>query len=163
RLVRLFPAVIALYEKVKARKRQLDQIDLLLKLRDLLAKDHDTRAYFQSLFDHVFVDEFQDTDPLQAEIVLYLCEDGARAKDWTKAKLAAGKLTLVGDPKQSIYRFRRADIAMYERVRAIVARQNHLEVKLSANFRSVPPLIDWFNDRFPRILGTSPEIGRAHV
>ena len=46
---------------------------------------------------------------------------------------------------------------MYERVRAIVARQKHLEVTLSTNFRSVPPLIDWFNDRFPRILGTSPD------
>jgi ATP-dependent helicase/nuclease subunit A len=71
--------------------------------------------------------------------------------------LSAGKLTLVGDPKQSIYRFRRADIAMYERVRTIIAKQNALEVKLSTNFRSVPPLIDWFNDRFPRILGRSPD------
>src|SRR3954471_17488342 len=143
RLVRLFPAVTALYEKVKARRRQLDQIDLLLKLRDLLARDDGTREYFQSLFDHVFVDEFQDTDPLQAEIVLYLCEDGARAKDWTKAKLAPGKLTLVGDPKQSIYRFRRADIAMYERVRDLVMKRPNLRVTLSANFRSEPSLIEF--------------------
>ena len=157
RLARLFPVVIVLYEKVKARRRQLDQLDLLLKLRNLLAKDKDARVEYQSRFDHVFVDEFQDTDPLQAEIVLYVCEREPRADRWEDVVLSDGKLTLVGDPKQSIYRFRRADIAMYQRVRAIVARQKHLEVTLSANFRSVPPLIDWFNDRFPRILGTSPD------
>ncbi len=157
RLARLFPVVIVLYEKVKTRRRQLDQLDLLLKLRNLLAKDKEARAEYQNRFDHIFVDEFQDTDPLQAEIVLYLCEREPRADRWEDVVLSEGKLTLVGDPKQSIYRFRRADIAMYERVRAIVARQKHLEVTLSTNFRSVPPLIDWFNDRFPRILGTSPD------
>jgi ATP-dependent helicase/nuclease subunit A len=157
RLVRLFPVVIALYEKVKARRRQLDQLDLLAKLRNLLANDKPARSEYQRRFDHIFVDEFQDTDPLQAEIVLYLCECEARAERWEDVLLSPGKLTLVGDPKQSIYRFRRADIAMYERVRNVVAKQNALEVKLSANFRSVAPLIDWLNDRFARILGTSPD------
>jgi ATP-dependent helicase/nuclease subunit A len=157
RLARVFPVVIVLYEKVKARRRQLDQLDLLFKLRNLLAKNKDARAEYQGRFDHVFVDEFQDTDPLQAEIVLYICESEPRTDRWEDVILSDGKLTLVGDPKQSIYRFRRADIAMYERVRTIVARQKHLEVTLSANFRSVPALIDWFNDRFPRILGTSPD------
>ncbi len=157
RLVRLFPVVVALYERVKSRRRQLDQLDLLAKLRDLLAADLDVRAEFQRMFDHVFVDEFQDTDPLQAEVVLYLCEREPRARRWDDVELQDGKLTLVGDPKQSIYRFRRADVAMYDRVRDVVARRDHLEAKLSANFRSVPPLITWFNDRFVRILGVSPD------
>ena len=74
RLVRTFPAVIALYEKVKARHRAVDQVDLLLSLRNLLVRDLDVRREMQGLFDHVFVDEFQDTDPLQAEIILFLCE-----------------------------------------------------------------------------------------
>ncbi len=160
RLVRLFPVVVGLYEKVKVRRRQLDQLDLLVKLRDLLARDKSARGEYQRRFDHIFVDEFQDTDPLQAEIVLYLCERQPRANKWEDVILADGKLTLVGDPKQSIYRFRRADIAMYERVRKVVARHDHVEAKLSANFRSVPPLIHWFNDRFARILGTSPD-GKA--
>jgi ATP-dependent helicase/nuclease subunit A len=160
RLARLFPVVVALYEKVKVRRRQLDQLDLLVKLRNLLVQDKSARAEYQGRFDHIFVDEFQDTDPLQAEIVLYLCEREPRAERWEDVIVADGKLTLVGDPKQSIYRFRRADIAMYERVRKVVAKQDHLPVKLSANFRSVPPLIAWFNDRFARILGTSPD-GKA--
>jgi len=153
RLVRTFPAVVAMYEKVKARHRAVDQVDLLLCLRNLLQSDREVRRDLQSLFDHVFVDEFQDTDPLQAEIVLYLCEDGAVAEDWRDVRLAAGKLTLVGDPKQSIYRFRRADISVYDAVRAIVLQGKHLAVRLTANFRSQPALLAHVNARFDEILG----------
>ncbi|MFY3743277.1 UvrD-helicase domain-containing protein [Anaeromyxobacter sp. Red801] len=155
RLVRAFPVVIAAYEKVKARHDTVDQVDLLLKLRDILRDDLEVRAQFQALFDHVFVDEFQDTDPLQAEIVLYLCEARPKAARWTDVVLRPGKLTVVGDPKQSIYRFRRADIAMYERVRELVQRGPHLAVALTASFRSEPALIEWFNDRFDEVLGAA--------
>jgi ATP-dependent helicase/nuclease subunit A len=153
RLVRTFPAVVAMYEKVKARHRAVDQVDLLLCLRNLLRSDREVRRDMQSLFDHVFVDEFQDTDPLQAEIVLYLCEDGAVAEQWSAVRLATGKLTLVGDPKQSIYRFRRADISVYDAVRAIVLKGKHLAVPLTTNFRSQPALIAHVNARFDEILG----------
>jgi ATP-dependent exoDNAse (exonuclease V) beta subunit len=156
RLVRLFPIVVTLYERVKARRRQLDQLDLLLKLRDLLVTDRAVRGEFQQMFDHILVDEFQDTDPLQAEVVLFLCEREPLADRWDEIVLGSGKLTLVGDPKQSIYRFRRADVAMYDRVRRLVEVSDPLEVKLSANFRSVPPLIEWLNDRFARVLGLPP-------
>ncbi len=157
RLVRLFPVVVALYEKVKARHRQLDQLDLLFKLRQLLTDYREVRADFQKMFDHIFVDEFQDTDPLQAEIVLFLCEREPLADRWEDVVLADGKLTVVGDAKQSIYRFRRADVAMYDRVLSVIKKGDPLEVRLSTNFRSVPPLIEWFNDRFERILKPSPD------
>ena len=155
RLVRLFPVVTELYGQVKARRRQLDQIDLLLRLRDLLANDKETRGYYQSLFDHLFVDEFQDTDPLQAEVVLFLCEAEPKAARWDRVVLQPGKLTLVGDPKQSIYRFRRADIAVYEQVRQHVSSTACLSVTLSTNFRSAAQLIAWVNDRFAAILGVT--------
>ncbi|MFQ5665433.1 MAG: UvrD-helicase domain-containing protein [Candidatus Binatia bacterium] len=154
RLVRLFPVVVALYERVKARHRALDNLDLLMKLRNLLRDNKKARAQYQSLFDHIFIDEFQDTDPLQAEIVAYLSERTARANRWRDVELAAGKLTLVGDPKQSIYRFRRADVAMYDEVRSIVAAAPHLNVRLSVNFRSTRSLVTWYNDRFEHLLGT---------
>ncbi len=157
RLVRIFPVVVALYEKVKARHGQLDQLDLLLKLRNLLRDNTVARGDYQRMFDHIFVDEFQDTDPLQAEIILFLCEKEPLAISWEDVVLADAKLTVVGDPKQSIYRFRRADVAMYDRVRQIVAKGKPLEAKLSANFRSLHSLIDWFNDRFERILKRSPD------
>jgi ATP-dependent helicase/nuclease subunit A len=168
RLARLFPVVVTLYEKVKTRHQALDQLDLLVKLRDLLRDHPDVRGEFQRMFDHVFVDEFQDTDPLQAEIVLYLCEHAPAARAWEEVALRDGALTLVGDPKQSIYRFRRADVATYDRVRRLVLRHRPLEVTLARNYRSLPPLIDWLNDRFDRVLGTStdgrpfdPDTGRV--
>jgi len=153
RLVAAAPAVVGMYERVKAEHRAVDQIDLLLQLRDLLRRDSTVRAEYQALFDHVLVDEFQDTDPLQAEIVLYLCEQGAVAEDWRDVRLVPGKLTIVGDPKQSIYRFRRADIAVYAAVRAIVERGPHLVAKLQANFRCEPALVEWLNSRFDDVLG----------
>lgn len=153
RLVRCFPAVVAMYEKVKARRRALDQVDLLLQLRDLLQRDRAVRAEVQRRFDHVFVDEFQDTDPLQAEILLYLCEGSPRAERWQDVQLAPGKLTLVGDPKQSIYRFRRADVGVYEAVRRMVTAGPHLLAPLTASFRSEPALVAHLNARFDEILG----------
>ncbi|HEU4382133.1 MAG TPA: UvrD-helicase domain-containing protein [Anaeromyxobacteraceae bacterium] len=161
RLVAAGPAVLAAYERVKARHRVLDQVDLLLRLRNLLRDRLDVRAHDQALFDHVMVDEFQDTDPLQAEIVLYLCEQGAAARDWRQVSLAPGKLTIVGDPKQSIYRFRRADISVYDEVRRIVERGPNLVSRLTANFRCQPGLIQWLNGRFDDLLGTLPANGRA--
>lgn len=153
RLVAAAPAVVATYERVKARHRAVDQVDLLLRLRDLLRGDLAVRAEYQALFDHVLVDEFQDTDPLQAEIVLYLCEHGATATAWSDVVLAPGKLTIVGDPKQSIYRFRRAEIAVYAAVRQIVEQGAPVVAKLTANFRCEPRLVEWLNARFDDVLG----------
>jgi ATP-dependent helicase/nuclease subunit A len=160
RLAAVFPVVTALYEHVKAERKVIDQVDLLLKLRDLLTHDKEARGYYQSLFDHLFVDEFQDTDPLQGEIVLYLCEAGAHADDWRKVIVADGKLTIVGDPKQSIYRFRRADVAMYDDALRLLGRRDRLNARLSVNFRSAPGLIDWFNACFQDLLGTPRESGQ---
>lgn len=168
RLVRLFPVVITLYERVKASHGVVDQVDLLLRLRDLMRDDTTTRALLQARFDHVLVDEFQDTDPLQAEILLFLCERAPIARTWQDIEVAPGRLTLVGDPKQSIYRFRRADIAMYEDVRRKAA-PGALQVSLRTGFRSTPALTSWINDRFGRVLGRStadaafdPEEGQVY-
>jgi ATP-dependent helicase/nuclease subunit A len=155
RIARLRPVVLHLYEQVKLRHRVVDQIDLLLKLRNLLRDRLNIRGELQQLFDHVFVDEFQDTDPLQAECVLFLCEQSPTASRWDLVALAPGKLTIVGDPKQSIYRFRRADIATYRSVCDVVRRSPHAAFRLSASFRTAPTLVDWLNDRFSNVLGVS--------
>jgi ATP-dependent helicase/nuclease subunit A len=157
RLVRVRPVVLHLYELVKARHRVVDQIDLLLKLRDLLRDQLDVRGQCQQLFDHIFVDEFQDTDPLQAECVLFLCEETPTTRQWDEVLLAPGKLTIVGDPKQSIYRFRRADIATYRSVCDVIRRSPHASFRLSSSFRTAPALIDWINDRFASVLGLSSQ------
>jgi len=130
---------------------RLDFTDLLGRLRDLLAGDRDARRALQQRFRYILVDEFQDTDPLQAEIVLLLCEREARARDWREVVLEPGKLFVVGDPKQSIYRFRRADITLYDEVKRVIERQpdgtGRVE-ELTCNFRTTPELVDWVNEVF---------------
>ncbi len=136
------------------RKQQgcsLDFLDLLVILRDVLKQNHEMRRYFQRKFDFLFVDEVQDTDPLQAEIAFFLAEDQPKAEDWTQVTLRPGKLFLVGDPQQSIYRFRRADIDVYGVVRSIIERQGSV-LSLSTNFRMRGALVAWTNETFERIL-----------
>ena len=102
---------------LKAKAGRLDFLDLLIKARDLIRDDAGVRSELQQRFTHFFVDEFQDTDPLQAEILLLLAADDPGETDWRAVRPVPGKLFLVGDPKQSIYRFRRADVALYEEVK----------------------------------------------
>src|ERR671923_259284 len=84
---------------------------------------------------HIFVDEFQDTDPLQAEIVLLLSASDPTIARWQDVTPAPGKLFLVGDPKQSIYRFRRADVGTYQAVRDLLTARGAECVKLTTSFR----------------------------
>ena len=105
------------YEVAKARLGALDFLDLLIRARDLV-RDHDeVRAAFQQRFTHLFIDEFQDTDPLQAELLLLLAAEDPAERVWRDVVPTRGKLFIVGDPKQSIYRFRRADVGVYQDVR----------------------------------------------
>lgn len=155
RLVRLRPVILPRYEEIKRAHGVVDLVDLLIQLRNLLQSDTATRAFYQRRFDHILVDEFQDTDPLQAEIVMYLCEAGARATRAEDIVLQPGKLTIVGDPKQSIYRFRRADIAMYAAVCDKMRATNACEAELTVNFRSAASIIRWLNAGFDEVLGAA--------
>ena len=123
--------------------------DLLTWARDLLRDCPDVRRRAQDRFDRLFVDEFQDTDPLQVEIAWFLTSDPSQVSepDWTRLRLVPGKLFIVGDPKQSIYRFRRADIGIYQQVYAQLEGASE-QVVLSQSFRSPDPLIDWINHHF---------------
>ncbi len=151
RIVRLSPVILAMYERVKEEHEVVDYLDLLIKLRDLLRDNEAVRLAAQGLYDHLFVDEFQDTDPLQCEVLFYLCEAGAKARQWSEVELAPGRLTLVGDEKQSIYRFRRADITTYERAADLMRKQGALVCSLTTNFRSRPELVAFINNRLPAL------------
>jgi ATP-dependent helicase/nuclease subunit A len=140
--------VVRIYESHKDREGQLDFLDLLVRTRDLLRHDTAVRALLQRRFSHFFVDEFQDTDPLQSEILLLLCADDPAQYDYQKATPAPGKLFLVGDPKQSIYRFRRADVALYESIKARLAAAGAAVVYLTTSFRSVPAIQSLVNGAF---------------
>jgi ATP-dependent exoDNAse (exonuclease V) beta subunit len=140
------------YDQVKARAGALDFLDLLLGARNLLRAHAAVRRDFQKRFARIFVDEFQDTDPLQAEILLLLAADDPGESDWRQARPRPGALFLVGDPKQSIYRFRRADVAIYrevsERLTGIGARL----LRLTTSFRSVPAIQACVNAAFAPVM-----------
>ncbi len=140
--------LIADYEALKARAGKLDFIDLLLRARDLVRDHAGVRRELQQRFTHLFVDEFQDTDPLQAELILLLsCHDEAHT-DWASVTPAPGKLFLVGDPKQSIYRFRRADVALYEQIKERLVARGAEVLHLVTSFRGVPALQHAVNAAF---------------
>ncbi|MGE5230067.1 MAG: UvrD-helicase domain-containing protein, partial [Deltaproteobacteria bacterium] len=142
---------------------RLDFTDLLGCLRDVLKREPAARAALQARFRYLLVDEFQDTDPLQAEIVFFLCERSPAAQDWRDVVLEPGKLFVVGDPKQSIYRFRRADIGMYDQVKLLVAGQPGGTGAVEAirqNFRTTPAVVQWVNNVFADVFDQDQEQGR---
>ncbi len=143
---------VASYEEVKRRGGALDFLDLLLKARDLIKTSAGVRNGFQKRFTHIFVDEFQDTDPLQAEILLLLTATNTSVSDWHQAVPAPGRLFIVGDPKQSIYRFRRADVGVYRDVCDRLQKAGARFVRLTASFRSVPEIQACVNAGFTPVM-----------
>ncbi len=152
---------IARYERRKRRAGRVDFVDLLLAARDLLRDRQEVRAEFQRRFTHVFVDEFQDTDPLQAEILLLLVADDPHVADWRAATPVPGKLFLVGDPKQSIYRFRRADVGVYLDVRDRLVAGGAECVRLTTSFRGVRTIQRAVNAAFGPVMTGDPEAQQA--
>lgn len=136
------------YELRKKRAGKLDFVDLLIFVRNLVRDQPDVRRYLQSRFTHLFIDEFQDTDPLQSEILLLLAADDPAESDWENVRPAPGKLFLVGDPKQSIYKFRRADMVLYRQIRDRLRERGVGFVTLTTSFRSVRNIQQFVNTAF---------------
>ena len=155
-------------EDAERRRREgtLTFEDLLIRARDLLAKSPSALEYFRRRFKFLLIDEFQDTDPLQAEIVLLLAGQDD-VTDWRQVDVAPGRLFIVGDPKQSVYRFRRADIDIYAEVEELFQRREddapHASrvYELAVNFRSRPDLVAWHNQVFRALIRTDPDFPHA--
>lgn len=149
------------YEHRKQHAGKLDFVDLLIKVRDLVRDKPAVRAHLQQRFTHLFVDEFQDTDPLQAEILLLLACDDPNESDGFRARPVRGKLFLVGDPKQSIYKFRRADMVLYREIRDKLTAHGVGFVRLTHSFRSVPDIQHFVNAAFEMEMTGNAEAGQA--
>ena len=151
-LVEFVRPVVGLYQESKRTKALLDFDDLLLAARGLLRDHEEVRQALAARFSHVLVDEFQDTDPIQAEIFWRLCgdpQDDGNPADWTSFQIRRGALFVVGDPKQAIFRFRGAEVATY--VRAREAFRGHAPdsiLEITTNFRSRGPILGYVNERF---------------
>jgi ATP-dependent helicase/nuclease subunit A len=145
-LVTALQGVLRRYEEGKRREGVLDFVDLLVKTRDALRDRESVRHHARRRFTHLLIDEFQDTDPLQVEIVR------------TVAGASAGRLVVVGDAKQSIYRFRRADVALFRRLSEEArGRAGHAVLQLTQSFRARPALLRFVNRAFAELIAFSRE------
>ncbi len=143
------------YAAFKRAAAVLDFHDLLERAGKLVSSHDDVRRALGDRYRHIFVDEFQDTDPLQTEILFRIASTEATER-WQELHLRAGSLFVVGDPKQAIYRFRGADVGSYAEARAAIERlwpDNVLQV--TANFRSRPAILDHVNRCFAPVFGVA--------
>jgi ATP-dependent helicase/nuclease subunit A len=152
-----------IYDRLRAERGQLNFQDLLIKAAGLLRDKPHVRAYFRDRFRFLLVDEFQDTDPVQAEVMMLLTATDPKETEWRKCVPRPGSLFVVGDPKQSIYRFRRADIVTYNEVKSMIRRgdgkgEEGILLELSVNFRASSAIIDWVNQVFEPV---SDDAGEA--
>lgn len=137
--------------------------DLLRGARDLLAHSPTARRALKARFGALLVDEFQDTDPLQGETLLYLAEAAdSEAASWREVLLAPGRLFIVGDPKQSIYRFRGADIRAYEAFVDVVMKQGGVRCDLRRSFRTHAGIVEPVNRLFGDIMRENPGLQPAY-
>ena len=155
------------YAATRKAQGKAEYHDLLIWARDLLRDNLAVRDYFRGRFFHLLIDEVQDTDPIQAEIAMFLAEAAAphtppaeRPREWDAVIPEPGKLFVVGDPKQSIYRFRRADVRQLNRLRQ---RMGGESLQLTQNFRSQRPVIAWVNRLFAAWLGEGSILQAEYV
>ncbi len=132
---------------------RLEFHDLLVLARDLLRRDSEVRATLHNNYQRLLLDEFQDTDPIQIEIAARICGGrNADAENWEEIAIPPGRLFVVGDAKQSIYRFRRASIRTYLQARDYLGG----EISLTTNFRTIAPILDWINAVFGELIKPAP-------
>ena len=163
-LLGLLPHVESFVEDYENQRRRAGKAgfdDLLFWARDLLHDSPAARDYFRGRFRAVLIDEFQDTDPVQAEIALLLTSDDDPGEDWRRLTPGPGRLSVVGDPKQSIYRFRRADITVYELIRDGALAGGFSQI--STNFRSNRQMLRVLNATFNKVLQAEPGLQPGNV
>lgn len=133
----------------------IDFDQMIVRTRDLLT-DGGVRRALQRRIRVLIVDEFQDVDPVQREIAYLLGEPGS-------GNGTATRLLIVGDPKQSVYRFRRADVTVWNRVAAEFAGWDDCDVApLSKNFRSTDGILGFVDATVGKLLAT-PADGKTHA
>ena len=146
---------IAVFTRESAEQRRSEGVlefhDLLVLAHQLLRESPTARASLSERYRVLMLDEFQDTDPIQISMATLLAAsvEGEIDTSWSEIATEPGRLFFVGDPKQSIYRFRRADIELF--LQAAVAFGDG-GVALQQNFRTVSPVIDMVNAFFATLM-----------
>lgn len=163
-LLTLLKPLVSSIKATFARTGWISFDGLLARARRLLWEHPDLRERLKREYRAILIDEFQDTDPVQYEILLALAEQpGAASTVWQDIVLEAGKLCVVGDPKQSIYAFRRADMEAFDRVVEKVVADGGALYSLTTNFRSNPSILGPVNDVFDRLFHRQTLVQPANV
>ena len=163
-LVTLLIPLVRNIRETFARQGWISFDGLLARARTLLLHHPLIRERIKRDYRAVLVDEFQDTDPVQYEIILAVSErQGSQAAHWHEMTLEPGKLFIVGDPKQSIYAFRRADIEAFDRVVEKVTVDGGVAQTLTTNFRSDVAVLEPVNEVFDRLFERQPLVQPANV
>ncbi len=134
----------------RAESGRLEFHDLLVLARRVVCEHAASRRSLHERYRHIFLDEFQDTDPLQIEIAVAIASGDAFTGRWETSPTPPGSLFFVGDPKQSIYRFRRADIGLFLEARDRFGGDS--TVRLTQNFRTVGPIVAFVNATFAHLM-----------
>ncbi|MFT5222459.1 MAG: ATP-dependent helicase/nuclease subunit A, partial [Glaciecola sp.] len=154
--------IVALGQE-RRRAGRLEFHDLLVLARDVLRGPDGpvVRRALRGRYQRLLLDEFQDTDPIQIEIaVLLASDDPTPGADWGAVEADQGALFFVGDPKQSIYRFRRADIRLFLEARETFGQPT---TRLTTNFRTSAPILSWVNTVFAAIMQETAGSQPAYV
>jgi ATP-dependent helicase/nuclease subunit A len=163
-LLTLLTPLVRYIRETFVRQGWLSFDGLLARARGLLFEHPTVRERIKREYRALLVDEFQDTDPTQYEIILAISErQGTQSARWQEMALEPGKLFIVGDPKQSIYAFRRADIEAFDRVVEKVAAEGGVVQALTTNFRSDGAVLEPVNETFDRLFERRPLVQPANV
>ena len=141
-LLTLYKQILEDYQNAKLSQSTLDFNDLQLKTRDLLRDHEEIQQTLIKRYKYFMVDEYQDTNKLQSELIMLLTD-----------RLKCANLFIVGDPKQSIYAFRGADVRVFEKTLQKIVENGGLAISLKENFRSLLGLIGFTNHFFDRLMG----------
>lgn len=140
-------------------KGKLTFNELLYRASTLVKSSQNAREHLKNKYKYFYLDESQDTDPMQIELIMCLVHKDSeytRIKSWYDISPRAGSLFIVGDPKQSIYRFRRADISIYNEMKRLIDKNGEV-VYLDINFRSSDEICNWVQSTFKK--GTDEGFG----
>ncbi len=155
-----FNLCIPIIEAAMLEKGNLTFFDYLYYLRNMLKKDAAKEGklidYIYNRHSYFLIDEFQDTNPMQAEVFFYLAAEKP-VENWRECVPRPGSLFIVGDPKQSIYRFRSADVASFLNVKKLFEKNHGTIAYLTRNFRSTSSLCGYFNRVFNEMMPVETE------
>ena len=154
--MKLFDAISSFVLEYSERRRiegRLTFHDQLVLAKHLLESNHKVRQRVQGQYRYLLVDEFQDTDPIQLALLRLLSSDN-------RGEFLPGRIFIVGDPKQSIYRFRGADPVSARLFSSDVAHTGH-QLSLAENHRSVPGILRWVNSVFSGWMKEGEGYGQA--